>query len=658
MNKSRLTIFLTNFVQDGIWFFFVLVVLSVYRIAFLVDFHQTLAANTPWQDIALTLWYGLRLSLKTAGALFLPAFFLGTLVQTAWPRWRASAFRFGLACFCLTGLSLLFQTRIPYYHEFHNAFSPFIFNTFNDDVGAIVSTSIQQYQAVWRVLAGLVCAGVWIIVYRWVSKRWGEPLGAYLARVKQPVIAVIIISVLLVPLAVFIRYGGSFNYFGSIYWKNSARMNQHLLNEAILDDVQALYKASRIYKKLAKNSRHLTVEQVRAAAARLQGAQAYTADTLLPFLTKTAPGAVLEKPTHIFVIVAETYMMWPLLDTYQHIPMANGLKRLIARADAVAIPYMLPASNGTMAGLTSVVLGLPELNLQAANRLTAEQPYETALSAQLKAQGYTTRFFYGGFASWENVGLFMDNQSVDQSFYAADFGAIGGVWGVPDREFLAGILPKITAEPSLNLILTSSNHPPYKVDQSREPDLPTVAEFEKLLPPDTADRSLTASRAWHFAYADKYLAEFVEQILAKYPDSLVVITGDHADRWTIQSSPSLYERFAVPMVFIGRGISKDLLTQNAAASHQDLVATLLELILPKGTTYYAFGKNAFRSQRVGVGAYYWITAQAVGENQSEVIEALPGKTLPNEETLNQLRTEIADEQAIAGWRVLHGIELK
>ncbi len=658
MKTSRTSIFLTNFVQDGIWFFFLLVVLSVYRAAFLIDFQQTLAPNTPWQDVAMTMWYGLRLSLKTAGALFLPAFVFGTLLQTVFPKYRASAFRFGLACFCLTGLSLLFQMRIPYYHEFHNAFSPFIFNTFNDDVGAIVSTSIEQYQAVGRTLAGLACGAVWIGLYGWISKK-GKIIGEWLAHFKRPGMLVAVICILLVPLAVFVRKGGSFTFNGSIYWKNAARMNQHLLNEAILDDVQALYKASRIYKKLRKGSRSLTADQVRAAAARLQGAEQYTDDTLLAFLTKMAPGPAIQKPTHVFVIVAETYMMWPLLAQYQTIPMATGMKRLLGRPDAVAVPYVLPASDGTMFGITSVLLGLPELNLQTASRPTAEKPYETALSTQLKAQGYKTRFFYGGFPSWENIGIFMKNQAMDESFYAADFEATGGVWGVPDREFLAQIPSYITEEPSFNLILTSSNHPPYKVDQSREPDLPTVADFEKLLPPQTADRELTASRAWHFAYADKYLTEFVETILTKYPDSLVVVTGDHADRWTIQSSPSLYERLAVPMVFIGRGINKDLLAKNVAASHQDVAPTVLELILPKGTTYYAFGKNALTTQRVGVGAYYWITSQALGENQPGAVETLPGTTQkPDESVLQALRAQLADEQAVAAWRVLHGLEIK
>ncbi len=365
--ESRYTLFIENFAQDALWFIFVLLMLSAYRAAFLVDFYPTLPAQTPWTDVALTMWYGLRLSLKTAGAVFLPGFVFGTLLQTAWPKWDGKKFRFIWACIAITGFSLLFQSRIPYYQEFHNAFSPFIFNTFHDDVTAVAVTAIKQYGAVWRILLGFACAGA----LAWGCKQWFKLTGflaAPLLSVRRKWLPVTCICVLLVPLAIFVRKGGSFTYTGSIYWKNAARMGEHLLNEAILDDVQALYKASRIYKKFSKSFSKLSAQDVRTAAARLSGQKTYTANSLLPLLEKKAEGAALAKPSHIFVIVAETYMMWPLLEEYKNLPAASGLRAVAARPDALSVPAFMPASNGTMFGLTSVLLGLPEANLLTANR--------------------------------------------------------------------------------------------------------------------------------------------------------------------------------------------------------------------------------------------------------------------------------------------------
>ncbi len=655
---NRCSLFISNFVQDAFFYIFILLLLSLLRILFLVVFKNEILPNTPFEDILLTLWYGLRISLKTAGALFLPAFVFGTLAQTIYPRWDGKKARFIWACIAITGLILLFQSRIPYYQEFHNAFDPFVFNTLHDDVKAITTTAIMQYGAVWRVLAGLLFAGIGI----WLFSRW-QKLSAYPIRLllafKNHAMVVVCICLFLAPTAVFVRRGGSFNYNGSIYWKNAARMSQHLLNEAILDDIQALYKASRIFKQFAKYSQDLSPQMVQEAAARLQGTASYTEMYLLPFLQRTAPGNAIEKPQHIFVIVAETYMLWPLLDKYKNLPIAEGMRRIIAQPDSIFLPHFLPASNGTMFGLTSILLGLPEVNLLTANRPTALKPHETALSVQLKELGYKTRFFYGGFSSWENVGTFMNNQQMDESFYYADFGAQGGVWGVKDKEFLQGTVEKITDEPSFNLILTSTNHPPLVVDMTQEPTLPTAEELEKLLPETVTDKKLLIERLQHFAYADKYLAEFIETMRQKYPNSLFIITGDHADRWTFLPNPSAYERLAVPLVITGKGITKDMLPAAAAGSHMDIAPTVLELILPKGAPYYALGKNVLQQPNTALHAYYWANDKYIGELGSDKYEALPGgtKDLTSEQAA-AIRQQLRDTQTIAAWRILEGTSLE
>lgn len=661
MKQSRYAQFVQNLSQDALLFIFLLLVLCGFRAAFVALFSDTLTPQTSLQDIGLSFWYGLRISLKTVGGCVLPAFILGSVLPAAWPKWNGEKFRFWWACVVLVILSLLFMARIPYYQEFHSAFSPFMFNTFHDDVGAIISTSIDQYHAVWRVLGGVILAALLAWGWWWL-KKWALLLARPLQAVRRPWVAVTVLSVCIAVFAVFVRFGGALSYNNSIYWKNAARLNQHLLNEAVLDDIQAIYRAKSLYKDLRKSAVKVSAQDVRAAAARLMGQSEYTADDLLPLLSHRASGRTHAKPDHIFVIVGETYMMWPLLDEYKTYPLAEGVRRLLARPDAVLANHFLPASNGTMFGLTSVVLGVPELNLHASSRPTAKTPYETALPVQLKKHGYKTRFLYGGFPSWNEVGTFISHQGFDESFYAADFSGQANVWGVPDRDFLQGVEKKIGPEPSFNVILTSSNHPPYRVDMSREPDLPTVADFARQLPAQTADKELVASRMWHFAYADKYLAEFVETMLAKYPNSLFVISGDHADRWTLTATPSDYERIAVPLVLVGPSVKQKQFAPNMAGSHMDVAPTVLELVLDKNTPYYALGKNMFAPHKnftpFGVSAYYWITAREMGRVNDDKTELLPGAPGPlspqeKEEVLQRMR----DIRTVAAWRILNGVEL-
>lgn len=655
-NKTRVAQFIENVAQDIFFFLFFLLFLSVLRGAFIIVFRHTLTPSTTAADIAWTLWYGLRISLKTVGAITLIPFLVGSVGQAIWPKWLAQKIRLYWGVFCCLGLSILFQTRIPYYKEFQNAFSPFIFNTFHDDVYAIVKTAIDQYHAVSCLIMGLAMAAVTGGIFAGGLKLTRR-VAAPVAQLRHAKWIVVGICIAVIPFAVFVRRGGAWDFEHSIYWKNAARMDQHLLNEAILDDVQALYKASRIHKKFKKTTRNLSVQEVREAAERLTG-KPYQAPSLLPLLTRVAPGALIQKPRHIFLIVAETYMQWPLLEQYNYLPVAKGLKKLMARPDSVHVPNFLSASNGTMFGLTSVLLGLPELNLHTANRPTAQKPYETSLSVQLKKLGYKTRFFYGGFDSWENVGLFMKNQQMDEDYYYADFGIKGGVWGIHDKEFFEGIENKMTDEPSFNLILTSTNHPPYTVDMSAEPTITPAPQMRALLPENASDPATMVERLQHFEYADKYLTQFVEDMLARYPDSLFIITGDHADRYTMTPNPSLYERLAVPMVMVGKGIRKQMMAENASGAHMDIVPTVMELIAPKGMTYYALGQSVLKGGIPGLHAYYFITDRVLGDLNSEQQELLPGAVQPlSAEEVSLLRQRLKDEQTIAAWLILHGVEL-
>lgn len=652
--KTRYAIFIENLAQDVCFLLFILVLLSVYRLSFVLAFRETLAPHTPVGDIFLTLWYGLRLSLKTAGACTLVPFILGTLVQAGWLKWPARKIRLIWGGVCCVGFALLFQTRLPYYQEFQQAFSPFIFNTMHDDTGAIIKTAIVQYQAVWRVLLGFVYAAVSF----WGLKKvlfWAPKAAAKLAQPLNPTAVVVVFCVLLVPTAIFIRFGGSLSYNHSIYWKNAARMSQRLLNEAILDDVQALYRARKTFIGIHSVTRQSSPENVRAAAERLTG-KPYTENSIVPLLMRTAKGAKIEKPRHIFVIVAETYMLWPLLDNYKELPIANGVRSLIARPDSVFIKHFLSASDGTMFGLTSVLTGLPELNMHTADQPSAQKPFETSLSTQLKKLGYKTRFFYGGYPSWNNLGMFINNQGFDESYYQADLGGNAGVWGMPDKQLFEQTAAFITSEPSFNYILNSTNHPPYMLDMTKE-DVTQEAQLKQMLPAKAIDTKEKVQRMQAFEYGDKQLTRFVQEMYDKYPDSLFIITGDHADRWTLYPNPSLYERLAVPVIILGKGITKDMLPQKVSGAHQDIVPTIMELILPKGAPYYALGQDLLQGGQPGLHAYYYITDDVLGELGNENFEVLPGQTAPSKEELDSVHQRLQDEQTIAVWRVMHGTEL-
>jgi len=656
---KRYSVFTENITQDLLLFIFFLLLTSLYRIAFIYLFRDALQPGTPFSDIALTLWYGFRISLKTSAAFIIPSFLLGTVLNLFLHNYKAFRLRYAWGCFSVLVFSILFQTRLPYYQEFHNAFDPFVFNTMHDDVWAIVVTAVRQYNAVWRVLAGLVCAGVfgWFLFY-WL--KLSALMRYFWNRLVSKKAAVAAIIVFIPVFAVFMRKGGSFTYNGSIYWKNSARMTQHLLNEAILDDIQALYKASRIYKYFARSTESMSAADVRKAAALLNGKKDYPYGTLEPLLERKARGNKIKKPRHIFVIVGETYMLWPLWEKYSYLHIADGMKGIIAESNGLLVRHFISASNGTMFGLTSVLLGLPEINLYTANRPSASFPYKTALSVQLKKLGYKTRFFYGGYSSWENVGVFMKNQQVDESYYMGSFGEQPhNAWGIEDKYFLRGVAGMIKDEPSFNLILTSSNHPPLSVDMTKEPGINTAGDFGKLLPENYPNKADMEVKLQNFQYADRYLAEFIRSVYKKYPDSIFIVTGDHASRYTVSTNPSEYERVGVPLVIFGQGISKDMLGKEADGAHMDIAATVLELILPRGSIYYALGNDILGGNVYGLHSYRYLYKDTLGDLNSEELWPMgeDGKTVSGAES-ETVKERMNAVRRVTWWLVMKGLSLE
>lgn len=657
-SSSRFEFFVNDIIADLKLFVFLWFVLALYRALFIFFFRAELT-GVAFSDILTAMWYGFRLSLKTSAAFIIPSFVLGTLIRQIFPRWPSLKFKFWLGAVEIFILSMLFQTRLPYYKEFHNAFDPFIFNTFNDDVGAIIDSTIKQYNAPLRVLAGIICA----VVLVWLWKKWLKlnilPEN-FAQKIKHKGFVAGAIIVFIPFFAVFMRYGGSFNYNGSIYWKTSARMGSHLLNEAILDDIQALYKASRIYKNLRKiQNASYPKEEIRSALSRLTGAN-YESSSLLPFLERGAKGAKIKKPKHIFVILGETYMLWPMLEQYSYLSVADGMKGLALSQQGALLKDFLPSANGTMFGLAGVVWGMPEINIQGFNQQNARKPVETSLGVQMKNLGYETRFYYGGFPSWENVGVFMDAQGFDKSFYKGSYGDLpSNAWGVEDKYFLEKTKELFDGDtPSFNVILTSSNHPPLTVDLSNEP-IKTEEDFAKILPPALSGDKDLIQKLRHFEYSDKYISQFIKDMSEKYPESLFVFTGDHAQRWYINPSPGIYETAAVPLIVYGQGITKDIFEQGAVASHKDIASLIIELVAPKDFLYYAFG-NYPSKENTGIHNVYYIKSGCVGELDGGKKEPVLGSGATQEEceALAPAAEQYGRDLTKAVWqRIMKGTDL-
>lgn len=642
-------------------FLYYLSVLSLCRLIFCLVLHEYWGPNTGWEDLLQTLWLGSRLSIQTAGILALftavPAGLINILSRL-WSR-RVESLLSGIV---LTITSILFVASFPYYGQFHSRFHQLLFNAGNDDMYALFISLVQEFNLPLRLTGALLLAFcLWQGLKYFLA--WGEakPRTAYSLYIKasrgKSIATGAAMALLLYVLGRLIVFGGSWGWETALEWENVGVTKDSFMNEAILDDYQAIYRGYRMNNRmLACNGLNFTAEQIQQLAGELAGRSA-DSNNLDDYLRREAQGAQVAKPKQIFLIVSESYANWPLLDKYSQLHIADGMKGIIAGEDADYCNAMLPNGASTISALTGVTTGLADANLYLTTMPESfKQPYITAIAPQMEKLGYTTNFWYAGPATWERIGAFTEAQGFQRFYGRGDMPeeAEGSVWGCDDEYLYAQVLQKVSPDTSsFNVILNVSNHSPYTVDVAAKGF--DADKLRQALPPEAAKDDWLVNELGHYWYADRELAGFVKNLKEKYPDCLVLIVGDHADRYNIDKQPSMYERYVVPFVVTGAGVHKGILLPDSAGSQIDIGPTIIEMVAPKGFVYYAIGSSLTRSNRQGVNYGFWITRDFMGEAdriplEPVQIEGSQGRPI-NEPALQHYIDAV---RSISWWRPKYG----
>ena len=638
-------------------FVFYLAVLSVFRMFFIFWMASYMGAGTGSHDVLTAIWRGTRLSMQTAGALTLVSFVPGFLLHYLWPRWERCCVLV-LNAILLVPLSILYVASFPFYRQFHANFNQMLFTGANDDLYALLITMVQQYYLPVRLAGALLLAYVlWRILRAFLDNEFFENLfvGMRLPRLVRWLgrLAFLYLTYIVVLLGIF---GGSLGWQTSVNWENAGVTKDEFLNEAILDNVQACYRAYSLNERmLACNGLDFTTDDIRTLAAKLANKPADT-DDLDVYLTREAQGAQIEKPKQVVVIVSESFANWPLLDKYKDIPISQGMRSLIAEDDTDYCPTFLPNGASTVSAVTGVVTGFADANLYLTTMPESfAAPYPTASAPQMQKLGYDTNFWYAGPSTWERIGAFTQAQGFAHFYSRGDFGDVpGSVWGCEDEVLYEKVLAGLDADtPSFNVVLNASNHSPYDLDlDAKGFDREAVRE---ALPEDHQQDEELLKELGHYWYADRELAKFVKEIKEKCPDSLIVIVGDHADRYNIDKTPTTYERYGIPFIITGRGIHKGTLLPDSAGSQIDIMPTIYELIAPQGFSYMSVGSSLTRTNRQGVNYGFFITRHAIGKADTVplVSESVDGGEAPG---LDQQAMEdyINAVRSISWWRPKYG----
>lgn len=306
-------------------------------------------------------------------------------------------------------------------------------------------------------------------------------------------------------------------------------------------------------------------------------------DVLGPFFNQTSDGL---PPNVVFVIVEGlgrrlTGVTSPALS---FTPFIDSLASV-----GLFWPNCFSTSERTFGVLPSVFASVPHGRLGFTSTLSY-LPKHHSLLRDLKRNGYTTSYYYGGDASFDRFGYFMEENQVDFQFVPQltvqdstqyVLLANNNRWGLDDGPlFEAAVQQKrndsLAKGPYADVYLTLTTHEPFLIEGIEPFEQHVVELLEQTDGVSEKEReNVLKNKNIYACYL--YMDQCLKELLAYYasrPDfdnTLFVITGDHRMAQVPQSIP--IQKYNVPLV-IYSPLVKQPKTMNAVVSHLDITPSV------------------------------------------------------------------------------------
>jgi len=638
--------------SDALLILWSMLLLVAARAAMIVALHRHMSAQATTWSVFSALLNGLRFDVRVATIVALPSI-VASLIAF---RRDAARFRQQLRKQIATGFAIttvaLVIIDIGYFEEFGNQFDHFLFGLVFDDRKAILQTIWRGYPLLRIAAGGIAIALLAAVIARRLfrhsrERRW--PLENAPAWMNGVALVFAFIGI------VCCARGSVGRRPAQI--KIAAVTGDELLDKMVANPFEMLAAAASDYLQIRHGSSGLQQFLHHGTIGDAADRYFHTKDAITNIDEQDrqrAPGAA-HVPRHIILVVMESYSAWAMEPAYHDLHLADSL---LALSDSgISVPRFVSAGPGTMPSLGTLMTGLPDSGLAMSYEASATQPYPTSIATIFHQLGFRTRFFYGGYLSWQRIGQLAHAQGFDEVHGGGEIGnwLDGKEWGVDDERLFDYAHRTIRDDvPSFDLILSVSNHPPFDVD------LAALGQQIDHIPPQLASRfdgSVDLNVLGHFRYADRCLGRFVRSAKATLTTPLFAITGDHYGRRFPNAHPSLFERLGVPFVLYGPDVLSGItIDPHTVGAHIDVIPTLVDLAAPAGFTYHALGRNLLQpsGEQVAFGSSSAITNQAAVEfnDRGAIVEGrLPALNVQS------LRQRYDDLHALGWWRARVGSAL-
>ena len=643
---------------------------TIFRLIFMRVYNPYSTWTGRWKSVLGALRYGFWWGMDFDAYVFLVPLVLVTIPALwfdTYHQYEDIVRLIGLTIYSCV-LYAAFAGKIIFYKHFHDTYNYMVHYGkhaeknnlidvfFNQDRGLLVLVGFIPV-AIISWMAGSVFLSLPFIPYPAFESTWMTVLWN---------IFLVIVSVVGF---YWFRYGGTLSHDDKPEWDTIPTVVKEdiFFARATVPDLCAL---ETVYKHPLRSEYTASEEDINNAINRVVP-RAYknnwdTLDNPLYAFKRIAKGPKITKPKHIFFIVGESIPQWSLDETHKSLSICPGLWNFKEQSHTVQIPNFLPAGNVSRPSIVSLMSGIYDAGLEINERESFwKGAFPTSFAHQMKQLGYQTIYWYGGNASYGNFNHFGKAQGFDKVESASIFCGPDApkTWvGVYDHVFLENIEQQIKSidEPTFHFIYTTSNHGPYKMEDSLldydpEKVMPDVGE--DLRSNKTRNKELATYR-----YSDKATFNFVKSMKDAYPDSLFVVTGDHSNLFGSLNNTSLIHRdYTLRDTFCTVGLLQhpeleDNMIVTKKGTHMSIMPTIIEAIAPKGFEYYSITPSLFEEQpETLVTPYQWMTDTMMGDVRMDYGES----NVPSTEPVEQVRPidnhsdEARDWTLLTTWLINH-----
>ena len=236
-------------------------------------------------------------------------------------------------------------------------------------------------------------------------------------------------------------------------------------------------------------------------------------------------------------------------------------------------------------GLVALLSSYPVQTTTSIVKTPRKTEHLPHLNQILEAQGYNSRFYYGGELAFANIKSYLLNAGYDHLISKFDFEAkdYNSKWGVHDHVLLQRVIQDLHQEkqPFFTTVFTLSSHEPY--------DIPIPNHFKG------SDETTRFRNSVY--YTDYAIGQFIKAAKKEpwWQNTLVVLAADHGHRFPGDDPNDAPSKFRIPFILTGGALAMHNQVISKIGSQTDIVPTLLtQMNLPHNN--YQWSKNLLNPQ--------------------------------------------------------------